>query len=85
MADDKAQLTDDAVRVLQARYLRRDRDGQVVETLEGMFRRMAHSVAQAGAKFGDSAAAGRCERALFDALFPCAGSCAREFACAALP
>jgi ribonucleoside-diphosphate reductase alpha chain len=68
MATERAPLTDNALRVLRARYLRRDPAGQVVETPEGMFRRVAHSVAHAEAGFGDAAAWGRWEEAFFDAL-----------------
>jgi ribonucleoside-diphosphate reductase alpha chain len=38
--------------VLRRRYLRRDEDGEVVETPEGMFRRVAAAVAVAEAPFG---------------------------------
>ena len=41
-----AEITDNARRVLEARYLCRDKQGQVVETPEQMFRRVAHHLAQ---------------------------------------
>jgi ribonucleoside-diphosphate reductase alpha chain len=68
MADERAQFSDNALRVLRARYLRRDGAGQVVETPEELFRRVAHSIALAEASFGDAAAAGQWEEAFFDAL-----------------
>ena len=37
----KAEITDNARRVLEARYLCRDKQGQIVETPEDMFRRVA--------------------------------------------
>jgi len=38
----KAQLSDSALKVLQARYLRRDpADGQIVETPDELFQRVA--------------------------------------------
>ncbi|MEW6572394.1 MAG: adenosylcobalamin-dependent ribonucleoside-diphosphate reductase [Bacillota bacterium] len=38
--------------ILEGRYLRRDENGQVIETPEGMFRRVAVAVAGAEARFG---------------------------------
>ncbi|WP_447860493.1 adenosylcobalamin-dependent ribonucleoside-diphosphate reductase [Nitrospira calida] len=46
------QLSDNALRVLQARYLRRDATGQVLETPEDMFARVADAIAQAEVAFG---------------------------------
>ena len=40
------ELSDNARVVLEKRYLRKDRDGKTVETPEGMFRRVAHAIAQ---------------------------------------
>ncbi|MCS7207720.1 MAG: vitamin B12-dependent ribonucleotide reductase [Dehalococcoidia bacterium] len=39
-------LTDNALRVLQARYFLRDKNGQVSEDAQGMFRRVARAIAQ---------------------------------------
>jgi ribonucleoside-diphosphate reductase alpha chain len=50
------ELSENALTVLRARYLRRDASGQVVETPEELFRRVAHCVAQAETKFGSTAA-----------------------------
>jgi len=41
--------------ILEGRYLRRDEDGEVVETPEGMFRRVAAAVAEAETRFGADA------------------------------
>jgi len=39
------ELTKNAMRVLEKRYLRKDENGKVIETPEEMFRRVAHNVA----------------------------------------
>lgn len=41
------QITANALRVLQERYLKKDRRGKPLETPESMFRRVAHAVAKA--------------------------------------
>jgi len=61
-----AHLTENALTVLQARYLRRDAAGQVVETPEELFRRVARSVAQAEAKYGGTPA--EWEERFFEAM-----------------
>lgn len=43
----KPKLTPNAIRVLEKRYLRRNRIGEIVETPEDMFRRVAKAVASA--------------------------------------
>ena len=40
-------LTENALRVLERRYLKKDKQGQVVETPEEMFRRVAQTIASA--------------------------------------
>ena len=60
-------LSDNALRVLQARYLRRDPSGEVVETPEELFRRVAHSVAQAEDRFSE-AGAGEWEERFFESM-----------------
>ena len=40
-------LTDTALQVLEKRYLKKDNKGQVLETPEDMFRRVAHTIASA--------------------------------------
>lgn len=45
-------LSENARRVLEKRYLKKDSKGRVVETPEGMFRRVAHHIAKAEKKYG---------------------------------
>lgn len=47
-------LSDNARRVLERRYLRKDSKGTVVETPEQMFRRVASHIAKAEMKYGDA-------------------------------
>ena len=44
-------LTDNAIKVLENRYLYKDEEGNVIETPEEMFRRVAHTIAQADLKY----------------------------------
>jgi ribonucleoside-diphosphate reductase alpha chain len=41
------ELTENALRVLRARYLRRDRNRQIIETPAQMFERVARAVSEA--------------------------------------
>ncbi len=41
------ELTENALKILQARYLIKDEKGRVIETPEEMFRRVAHNIAEA--------------------------------------
>jgi ribonucleoside-diphosphate reductase alpha chain len=61
-------LSDNAQRVLERRYLRKDSDGQVIETPEQMFRRVAHHVAKAEEKYGDAEKVRRTEEKFFDLM-----------------
>jgi len=62
-------LTPNAQRVLEARYLTRGRDGRIVESWEGLCRRVARGVAAAEKEHGGDAA--RWEAAFLDALVAC--------------
>ncbi len=48
------QLTENALKVLEKRYLKRDENGRIIETPEQMFRRVAHHIALAEEKYGAS-------------------------------
>ncbi|MDO8574664.1 MAG: adenosylcobalamin-dependent ribonucleoside-diphosphate reductase [bacterium] len=47
-------FTEDALKLINERYLRRDRDGQIVETVEGMCWRVGYHIASADKKHGKS-------------------------------
>ena len=64
----QVHLTANALQVLEVRYLRRDSTGQIIETPEELFRRVARSIAQAEATFGGATAAHRWEDAFLEAL-----------------
>ncbi|ACL70965.1 ribonucleoside-diphosphate reductase, adenosylcobalamin-dependent [Halothermothrix orenii H 168] len=51
MADIK--LTRNAIKVLKARYLKRDASGELIETPEEMFKRVANNIASANEKYGE--------------------------------
>jgi ribonucleoside-diphosphate reductase alpha chain len=65
---EELRLTDNAQTVLEARYLRRDDSGQVIETPEGLFRRVAGTVAAVEAHYTDAEKARRWEELFFDAM-----------------
>ncbi len=47
-------FTEDALKLINERYLRRDKDGQIVETIEGMCWRVGYHIASADKKYGKS-------------------------------
>jgi ribonucleoside-diphosphate reductase alpha chain len=49
------QLSENSIKVLEKRYLKRNEDGTVVETAVDMFRRVAQTIAAADAAYGRSA------------------------------
>ena len=53
--DTRLPLTENALRVLKKRYLKTDENGNIIETPEDMFRRVAHHIALAEEKYGASA------------------------------
>lgn len=61
-------LTDNALLVLRKRILARDAQGQVCETPEKMFRRVARSIASADLEYGTAEDAAASEREFFDVM-----------------
>jgi ribonucleoside-diphosphate reductase alpha chain len=53
-----SEINENAQKVLKRRYLARDENGEVTETIEGMFRRVAAAVASADAFFEEGAKGG---------------------------
>jgi ribonucleoside-diphosphate reductase alpha chain len=49
---DKLRLSDNALRILKKRYLKKDDTGNVIEFPEEMFRRVADNIAQADQLYG---------------------------------
>ena len=51
---DALSLSENAIKVLEKRYLKRDKDGNCIETPADMFRRVADTIASGDLKFGKS-------------------------------
>lgn len=51
-ADNKIILTKNALKVLEKRYLKRDKNGNCIETPQNMFRRVADTIASGDLEFG---------------------------------
>jgi len=61
-------LSKNALTVLEARYLKRDNVGNIIESPEELFRRVAKSISEAEIVLGESASAAECEKDFFQAL-----------------
>jgi ribonucleoside-diphosphate reductase alpha chain len=56
MEDDKRpELSENSLKVLERRYLKKDDRGKIVETPEGLFRRVAHAIAEPDKNYGHPA------------------------------
>lgn len=53
-ADSQINLSENAIKVLEKRYLKRDKNGNCIETPKDMFRRVADTIASGDLKFGKS-------------------------------
>ncbi len=62
------KLTENAKKILKERYLKRDKEGNVVETPEEMFKRVASAVAEVNENYDDDRSAEEEEKEFFDAL-----------------
>lgn len=52
--ENKEIFSENALRVLERRYLKKDENGNVIETPRDMFRRVARNIAQAEARYGSA-------------------------------
>ena len=52
MDNNSLNLSENAIRVLRKRYLAKNENGEVIETAEGMFRRVARNIAEADKLYG---------------------------------
>jgi len=66
----RLNLSENALRVLKRRYLRKNRKGNVIETPEQMFRRVAQHIAKAEKNYGNKSIeeANKCEEIFFDMM-----------------
>lgn len=62
---EKLKLTENAVKVLERRYLKKDEDGRPVEKPEDMFRRVAKTIAQAELNYDKNADVKRIEEEFY--------------------
>ena len=61
-------LSENALTVLKRRYLRKNADGQIVETPEQMFKRVAHHIAKAEKNYGGEAEERRMEEIFYEMM-----------------
>ena len=63
--DNGLVLSDNARKVLERRYLKTDSEGNIIESPEKMFRRVAHHIAGPENKYGDAAHAEKMEETFY--------------------
>lgn len=69
MGDDlKLNVSENAVKVLEKRYLKKDADGNVIETPAKMFRRVAQNIAQADSNYDKKSDLRRTEEEFYAAI-----------------
>jgi ribonucleoside-diphosphate reductase alpha chain len=67
-ANNELILNKNAMKVLEKRYLTRDETGKVIETPEGMFKRVAHNIAQAELKYNPQSDARKIEDRFYEVM-----------------
>jgi ribonucleoside-diphosphate reductase alpha chain len=53
-AEKKLNISENCLKVLEKRYLMKDKEGKVIETPEGMFKRVSRYIAKADKPYGAS-------------------------------
>lgn len=66
--DKQLKLSENAIKVLERRYFAKDEDGTLLENAEGMFRRVARSIAQADLNFDPNADVKALEDAFYNRM-----------------
>ena len=64
----RVEISDNARVVLEKRYLRKDDDGNIVETPEQLLRRVAHAIAEPESKYSTGADAAEWEEKFYDVM-----------------
>jgi len=62
------KLSENAIKVLEKRYLEKDENGNLLEDCEGMFRRVAKAVASADVEYTDKKGLAQIEQEFFDMM-----------------
>ena len=62
------QLSQNAMTVLERRYLKRDEQGNLIETVEQLFERVAHAIAQADLLYDKSCDIAPVERTFYEMM-----------------
>ncbi len=62
------KLSENAIKVLEKRYLEKDENGNLIEDCEGMFRRVAKAIASADAKYTDKKGLDQIEQDFFNMM-----------------
>lgn len=65
---DKASLSQNAITVLERRYLKRDPEGRLIETPEQMFRRVAKNIAEADRRYRSASQTAETAQTFYDLL-----------------
>ena len=68
MGDTVIELSANALKVLQRRYLKKGENGELLETPEEMFQRVAHAIAQAERLYNPAAPVEEWERTFYDLM-----------------
>ncbi len=68
LREEPLPLSENAMRVLRRRYLKRDTEGNVTETAEDMFRRVAQNISQADLKYDPDADVLALEQEFYDLM-----------------